>query len=238
MTNDLTVQITVRALSLESGASKVVVRPFALTLSQDLPVAKVVGPSGSGKTTFFKSLIPAFREAWTEHSRVEIDVDVRANDVPLPPSGFVGYAAQRPYFLPYETVRHNLVAPFKWQRRAVPSIECVQTAIVDFRLSAVQDRLAYQLSAGERQRLNIARMFLQEPAVAIIDECFSPMDEELAHDICRTLAANYTRRSRLLVTGHRRADLAFFRGVDLQFSYADTAKNNMNERTVNVSVQT
>jgi ABC-type multidrug transport system ATPase subunit len=216
------VEINVITLCLASPESEIRFSPFNFLLTKDKPCCSVIGPSGSGKTTFFKSLIHRFRSDWSDHSTVDIRLTVRVNGVELNKnSDSIGYAAQRPFFLPHKTVVENLRIPFRWIGSPFPTENVLNECISNFKLDSLRERRAYQLSAGERQRLNLARMFLGNPAIAVIDECLSPMDEEMAADIGNTIADKYSPFTRILVTGHRTVDLKPFMYSSGRFSYTE-----------------
>lgn len=214
--------INVRAVKLKSEEGELHISSFSFELSKSAPYCCVVGPSGSGKTTFFKSLIPRFVDDWREYTEIEIDIEMKRNDIDfLKTNGRIGYAAQKPFFAAHYTVRENLLKPFRWGGKPVPTRDRIDEVIEDFVLEKIVDRQAYQLSAGERQRLNLARMFIADPELAIIDECFSPMDETLAQIIAKMITTKYAKETRVLVTGHRKQDLALFMPKVLKFSFTD-----------------
>jgi ABC-type lipoprotein export system ATPase subunit len=196
-----TIAIKVKRLKLNSPAAVLDFRPFELQLSQQLPVAKVIGPSGSGKTTFFKALIDRFAREWSQVCRVERDITVEVNGLTLADGNCeVGMAPQRPYLLANASVLDNLVTPFRWKNLPLPSQQRLEEVLTDFMLKPLQERPAWQLSAGERQRLNMARMFLAEPELAIIDEGIAALDEEAAATLTKVLAEKYCTSNRLLIT--------------------------------------
>ncbi len=65
------------------------------------------------------------------------------------------------------------------------------------------------LSAGQRQRISLARVFLRRPAVLILDEATSALDPETEAQVLANLRAAMYGRSLLVVT-HREAVAASF----------------------------
>lgn len=221
------ISIQVDALKLHSDDGMLLFSPFTLELNDKNPCCCIEGPSGSGKTTFFKSLIPRFINDWNDYSNTDIDITVMRNNLDFyTTNGRIGYAAQRPYFVAHQTVRYNLIAPFSWSKQASPLPNTVDEVLSDFFLSELVDRKAYNLSAGERQRLNLARMFIAKPDLVIIDESFSSMDEKLATQIGVAIKEKYSKRTKILISGHRSSDLTPFRDSALIFSYCDTTRSN------------
>lgn len=218
----ININIEVHVVKLKSQEGEIQIPSFSVELSESVPYSCVVGPSGSGKTTFFKSLIPRFVDEWKEYAEIEVDIELTRNGLDFfGTNGRVGYAAQKPFFVAHRTVRDNLLEPFRWCSRQAPPTNRVDQVIEDFALSKIVDRRAYQLSAGERQRLNLARMFIADPELVMIDECFSPMEEGLAQKIARVIVDKYAKDTRILVTGHRKHDLVPFFPKVLEFSFTD-----------------
>jgi ABC-type bacteriocin/lantibiotic exporter with double-glycine peptidase domain len=58
------------------------------------------------------------------------------------------------------------------------------------------------LSDGQRQRLGLARLFVQDPAILVLDEAFSALDLETEARVRRNLWHAFADRT-LLVISHR-----------------------------------
>lgn len=140
----------------------------------------LVGHSGGGKTTL-ASLIPRFYDV--SEGAVRIDgVDVR--DVTLASlAANIGVVSQEP-FLFHDTVAENL----RYARSDATDDE-IRAACRSAHLAELIESLpegydtmvgdrGYRFSGGERQRLAIARVFLRDPAVVILDEATSHLDSE------------------------------------------------------------
>ncbi len=164
----------------------------------------LVGSSGAGKSTM-ASLIPRFYDV--EDGRVTLDgVDVRELDL-QELRDHLGLVPQEPMLFA-GTVRENLT-----YGRAEATDEEVEEAARqahahDF-ISTFPEGYGQQigergltLSAGQRQRMAIARVMLRRPAVLILDEASSSLDAEseaLVQDALDRLMAGRTT----LVIAHR-----------------------------------
>lgn len=231
MVRGLMINIELTELKLKSDDGELECAPFSFELSDDTPFFCVVGPSGSGKTTFFKSLIPRFVIDWRDYEVVNIKLKIHRNGLDFyDTNGRIGYAAQRPFFVAHRSVRDNLEVPFLWSNKPRPITAEVDSIMRDFCLSELADRKAYNLSAGERQRLNLARMFIAKPELAIIDECFSSLDEDLSTKIGAIIRDKYSKDCRILVSGHRSHDLLPFAPKTLHFSYSDVGVTPISTR--------
>ena len=65
------------------------------------------------------------------------------------------------------------------------------------------------LSGGEKQLINVARMLVLRPEIAIIDECFSSMNEEMAFKYINIIMHNF-KDVIFIVTSHRKSDISVF----------------------------
>ena len=174
-----------------------------LVLDEGATVA-LVGSSGSGKSTL-ASLIPRFFDV--EEGSVTFDgIDVR--DLALDDlRSWVGIVPQEPMLFA-GTVRENLVygnldasqAEIEDVSRAAHAAEFIET-FPDGYDQVVGER-GVTLSAGQRQRIAIARVMLERPKLLILDEASSSLDSEseaLVQDALERLMRGRTT----LVIAHR-----------------------------------
>ncbi len=164
----------------------------------------LVGSSGSGKSTL-ASLIPRFFDV--EEGSVTFDgIDVR--DLALDDlRSRVGIVPQEPMLFA-GTVRDNLVygnldasqAEIEEASRDAHAAEFIET-FPDGYDQVVGER-GVTLSAGQRQRIAIARVMLERPKFLILDEASSSLDSEseaLVQDALERLMRGRTT----LVIAHR-----------------------------------
>jgi ATP-binding cassette subfamily B protein len=121
--------------------------------------------------------------------------------------GAIGYVSQD-VFLFQGTVRENLAfgrpdatdAEIEDAARLAEAHEFI-TALPEGYDTVVGER-GQKLSGGQRQRLSIARAILRDPAVLILDEATSAVDNETEAAIQRSLARVAHHRT-VLVIAHR-----------------------------------
>jgi len=164
----------------------------------------IVGTSGAGKTTL-AMLIARMYDVTGGSVRLDGN-DVRdLTGVSL--RAAIGVVSQDPHMF-HETIKSNLL----YARPNATSDEminaCKQAQIHDVIASlpdaydTVVGERGYRLSGGEKQRLAIARLLLKDPAVMILDEATSHLDNESEVLVQQALeAAMYNRTS--IVIAHR-----------------------------------
>jgi ATP-binding cassette subfamily B protein len=140
----------------------------------------LVGSSGAGKTTL-ASLITRLYDV--TGGAVLIDgIDVRKLTGESLRSA-IGVVSQDPHLF-HETIESNLLYAKPDATRAELDQACRAARILDT-IQSLPDGYAtvvgergYRLSGGEKQRIAIARMLLKDPAVMILDEATSHLDNE------------------------------------------------------------
>jgi len=129
----------------------------------------LVGPSGCGKTTFLR--IVAGLETPTGGT-----LEVRVLDATRPATAVV---FQETSIFPWMSVIEN--AAFGLEARGVPKQEREQRALPMLRkmgLGQFTEAYPHQLSGGMKQRVSIARAFVTEPQILLMDEPFAALDAQ------------------------------------------------------------
>lgn len=131
----------------------------------------VLGPSGCGKTTLLKimaGLIP-----WTSGS---ITIAGEPVDGPGPDRAMV---FQSFALLPWASVLDNVAFGLKMRGMSKEERHEKARRLIDIvGLSEFANSLPRQLSGGMQQRVGLARALVTEPAVLLMDEPFSALDEQ------------------------------------------------------------
>jgi ATP-binding cassette subfamily B protein len=164
----------------------------------------IVGTSGAGKTTL-AMLIARMYDVTSGVVRLDGN-DVRdLTGVSL--RAAIGVVSQDPHMF-HETIKSNLLyaRPNATNDEMINACKQAQIHDVIASLPDVYDTVVgergYRLSGGEKQRLAIARLLLKDPAVMILDEATSHLDNESELLVQQALdAAMHNRTS--IVIAHR-----------------------------------
>lgn len=161
----------------------------------------IVGPSGSGKSTLL-SIIGALLT--TDDGDVLINgktvknldegqrSEVRLNDI-----GFIFQTAE---LLPYLHAEDqlDLVAKLnkmdKKQRKAR-----AKALLTDVGLEKRRKHYPHQLSGGEKQRVAVARAFMNDPALILADEPTASLDESRSHEIVSLIKQEVKAKSKAAI---------------------------------------
>ena len=175
-------------------------------------VVALVGRSGAGKTTI-ASLLPRFWDVTS--GRITLDgIDVR--DLTLDTlRNAIGIVPQEPVLFS-GTIRQNIAyanprateADIVRAAKAAHAWEFIEK-LPDGFATLVGER-GVKLSGGQRQRIAIARVFLKNPAVVILDEATSSLDTESERFVEQALEELLEGRTTLIIAHRlstvRRAD--------------------------------
>ena len=175
-------------------------------------VLALVGRSGGGKTTI-ANLLPRFWDV--SEGRITLDgVDVR--DLSLNTlRAAIGIVPQEPVLFS-GTIRENV----EYARPGATDDDVMQAARAAHALEFIErlpngwdtrvGERGVKLSGGQRQRVAIARVFLKDPAIVILDEATSSLDTESERYVEQALEQLLQGRTTLLIAHRmstvRRAD--------------------------------
>ena len=171
-------------------------------------ICAILGPSGAGKSTLADLLVRFY-----DPDRGAIRIDGRdVRDLPLANLRHAVLLVDQAPYLFHASVREN-IAYGRPEASDAEIVSAAQAASIHERILALPDgyntsiaERGQTLSAGERQRIALARALLADPKVLILDEPTSALDEANERAIAETLVRVAEGRTAILIT--HRASLA------------------------------
>lgn len=158
---------------------EVIFENFNLSIPQN-KITCILGESGVGKTTLL-NMIVRITEYQGEISLVDK----------------IAYIFQEPRLIPSLTVEENLkfIAP-------LAKVEEIDALLSILEIKEKKKNYPRQLSGGEQQRVSIARAFLYDAPLILMDEPFSSLDLSLKYRLIRHFAILWkqTKKTVLFVT--------------------------------------
>jgi lipopolysaccharide export system ATP-binding protein len=177
-----------------------VVNDVALRVQQG-EIVGLLGPNGAGKTTTFYMLVGLIAP---QQGRIRLDTrDI--TDMPMYQRARqgIGYLSQEPSIFRKLTVEQNILAILETlplsadERRAR-----LEQLLGELSIAHLRHSRAYQLSGGERRRLEITRALVTQPKFMMLDEPFAGVDPIAVHDIQTIVAGLRHRGIGVLISDH------------------------------------
>ena len=178
-----------------------VVKGVSLTVNRG-EIVGLLGANGAGKTTTFYMIVGLVRP---NGGRVYLN-DQDITTVPMYKRARLGlgYLPQEPSIFKKLTVEDNLRL-FLELMNVVPVHqfdERISELIQDLSLSHVRQSKGYQLSGGEKRRVEIARSLLLNPLFVLLDEPFAGVDPMAVSEIQSIIYNLKKKNIGIIITDH------------------------------------
>ena len=135
----------------------------------------LLGPSGSGKTTLLQMVC-----GLVEPSSGRILIDGRDQTQTPVHQRDIGLVFQHYALFPHMTVAENIEFPLRMRALSGAAIkQRVKDALTMVQLDHLAARFPRELSGGQQQRVALARSFVYQPSVILMDEPLGALDKKL-----------------------------------------------------------
>lgn len=169
-------------------------------------MAFLTGHSGAGKSTLLK--LVALLESPSEGNIIVAGEEIKTIKKRKIPAfrRNIGMIFQEHYLLSDRTVFDNIALPLKIEGMRHQDIRRrVRAALDKVNLLNKEKEYPLMLSAGEKQRVGIARAVVNKPSIILADEPTGNLDPDLAHDIMHTFKQFNEYGSTVLIASHDHA---------------------------------
>jgi len=164
-------------------------------------IVGLLGPNGAGKTTAFRMTIGMI----TANSGKVMFNGKDVTNLPMykRARAGMGYLAQEPSVFQRLTVEENVLAILETLKISrAERKRRLEELLNELGLARLAKSKAYQLSGGERRRLEITRALVTSPSLLLLDEPFSGVDPIAVEDIRHIIVDLRDRKLGILITDH------------------------------------
>ena len=164
-------------------------------------IVGLLGPNGAGKTTTFNMVVGVVKpdEGLVKFQGRKITTLPMHKRARLG----IGYLTQEPSVFRKLTVEENILAILETCKlsRAERAVR-LKYLLEELDLTPIAKSKAYQLSGGEKRRLEITRALVTSPKLLLLDEPFSGIDPIAVYEVQKIIRRLKERGLGILVTDH------------------------------------
>ena len=154
---------------------------FNLAIKNEGDIICLLGPSGIGKTTILRS-IAGLQKIPKGSISLKGKIFSSENEHIEPEKRNIALSFQDNSLFPHYTILENINFGAKRNRNAKYKFN-VNELIKVLHLEGLEKKYPHQVSAGEAQRVSLARSLMSKPDLLLLDEPFSNIDQSLKEEI-------------------------------------------------------
>ncbi len=158
-----------------------VVREVSIDIKQG-EIVGLLGPNGAGKTTTFYMIVGMIRP--NAGSIFLNEDEITKTPMYQRARRGIGYLSQEPSVFRKLSVEDNIISILQMLKvRPQERQQLLDDLLEEFGLSHIRKNRAYNLSGGERRRVEICRALVLNPRFLLLDEPFAGIDPIAVNDI-------------------------------------------------------
>ncbi|HSH16798.1 MAG TPA: LPS export ABC transporter ATP-binding protein [Verrucomicrobiae bacterium] len=169
-------------------------------------IVGLIGPNGAGKTTTFNMVVGLVKP---DGGSVQFgDRDVSALPIHRRARLGMAYLTQEPSVFRKLTVEQNILAILETCKMGAAERQTRLRYLLDeLDLARLAKSKAYQLSGGEKRRLEITRALVTGPNLLLLDEPLAGIDPIAQHEVGKIVRRLRDRGLGILITDHSAREL-------------------------------
>jgi NitT/TauT family transport system ATP-binding protein len=165
----------------------------------------ILGPSGCGKTTFLHGIAGLLPE------KCNIKGDLITNNKLVKSIVFQDYG-----LFPWKTVKENILLPIEIRNKTICDYEEDYEKLVQkLKISEYTNSYPDNLSGGQKQRVAVARSWIMNPDLLLLDEPFSSLDAITRESLQDAVLNLYKQNPITIVTVTHSIEEAVFMGENI-----------------------
>lgn len=164
-------------------------------------IVGLLGPNGAGKTTSFYMIVGMIR---ANKGKIFLD-DINISRKPMYKRARmgIGYLPQEPSIFRKLSVADNVLSVLEYQQMSGRERKKrMKELLEELHVGHLEKSLGYQLSGGERRRVEIARTLAIKPDFILLDEPFAGVDPIAVEDIQSIIHELRNKGYGVLITDH------------------------------------
>jgi len=164
-------------------------------------IVGLLGPNGAGKTTTFNMVVGVVKP---DEGQVKFqDRDITGLPMHKRARLGIGYLTQEPSVFRKLTVEENILAILETCKLGRDERDVrLKYLLEELDLTPIRKSKAYQLSGGEKRRLEITRALVTSPKLLLLDEPFAGIDPIAVYEVQKIIRRLRDRGLGILITDH------------------------------------
>jgi lipopolysaccharide export system ATP-binding protein len=164
-------------------------------------IVGLLGPNGAGKTTTFGMVVGVVKP--DEGAVTFLDREITHLPMHQRARLGIGYLTQEPSVFRKLSVEENILAILETcQLSRDEQAVRLKYLLEELDLTPIRQSKAYQLSGGEKRRLEITRALVTSPKLLLLDEPFSGIDPIAVYEVQKIVRRLKERGLGILITDH------------------------------------
>jgi len=164
-------------------------------------IVGLLGPNGAGKTTTFNMVVGVVKP--DEGHVAFLGGEITGLPMHQRARLGIGYLTQEPSVFRKLTVEENILAILETCKLSREEQDVrLKYLLEELDLTPIRKSKAYQLSGGEKRRLEITRALVTSPKLLLLDEPFSGIDPIAVYEVQKIVRRLKERGLGILITDH------------------------------------